>query len=179
MAKKKSAALTPMMKRFVQEYIKDLNGKAAYIRAGYKARGNSAEASASALLRNPKVKAAVQKEMDKRAERTHVDQDRVVLELARIAFSNLSQFCTWGPSGVNLFESTVIDPDIIGCVQEVSETPSKYGDTIKFKLHDKCPALKMLGQHLGMFTEKVDLTITDKAERLAKLLGVKVEELPE
>jgi len=50
------AGLTPNQKKFADEYIKTGNAKQSYINAGYKARGNRAEASASRLLRNVKVR---------------------------------------------------------------------------------------------------------------------------
>ena len=51
--------MTPKQQRFVEEYLVDLNASAAYARAGYVARGNSAEVNASRLLRNAQVASAV------------------------------------------------------------------------------------------------------------------------
>lgn len=64
--------------RFVEEYIIDLNAAAAYRRAGYKARGNSAEASASKLLRHPKVAAAIAAAQSERSARTEITADMVL-----------------------------------------------------------------------------------------------------
>ena len=71
-------ALTPKQARFVEEYLVDMNGAAAYRRAGYTARGNAAEVNASRLLRNAKVAAAVQKAVEARSERTAVTADAVL-----------------------------------------------------------------------------------------------------
>ena len=49
------ANITAKQKMFADEYIKTGNAKQSYINAGYSARGNSAEANASRLLRNDKV----------------------------------------------------------------------------------------------------------------------------
>ena len=62
------AGLTPNQKKFADEYIKTGNAKQSYINAGYKARGNRAEASASRLLRNVKVRDYIRqrnKELDR------------------------------------------------------------------------------------------------------------------
>lgn len=62
------AGLTPNQKKFADEYIKTGNAKQSYINAGYKARGNRAEAAASRLLRNVKVRDYIRqrnKELDK------------------------------------------------------------------------------------------------------------------
>ena len=71
--------LTPLQGRFVDEYLTDLNGKQAAIRAGYSAR--SAEVTASRLLSNAKVAAAVAEAQSKIAERNEVTQDWIIAEL--------------------------------------------------------------------------------------------------
>src|ERR1043166_4113744 len=78
--------LPPLQWRFVQEYLIDLNGSAAYQRAGYKARGHGAEANAHRLLRKAEVAAAIQTEQAKRSERTKITQDAVLQELALLDF---------------------------------------------------------------------------------------------
>lgn len=172
-----SKKLTPKQARFVEEYLIDLNGTQAAIRAGYAER--SAGMTASRLITNDNIVAAIQKAKDKRSRRIEITQDRVLLELAKLAFSDLREFTGWGPTGIQLKDSDELEEHAAACVQEVSLTTTNSGYNMKFKLHDKCPAIKMLGQHLGMFTEKVDLTIGDPVERLAKVLGIKPEELPE
>jgi hypothetical protein len=64
--------------RFVDEYLLDLNAADAYRRAGYKARGNSAEVNAIRLLRKAQVAAAVAEGMKSRAARVGITQDRVL-----------------------------------------------------------------------------------------------------
>lgn len=70
------AKLTARQKTFVAEYLVSLNATQAAIKAGYSKR--TAEVQASRLLRNVHVAAAVQKAMEKRAQRTEIDQDRVL-----------------------------------------------------------------------------------------------------
>ena len=67
--------LAPKQQRFVEEYLVDLNATAAYKRAGYVAKGNAAEVSASQLLRNPKVADAIHIMKSQRASRTEVTAD--------------------------------------------------------------------------------------------------------
>ena len=80
--------LHPRHARFVREYLIDRNAKQAYIRAGYKARGHVAEVNAANLLRKPEVAAALAAAEQRRAQRTEVTADRVVRELARLAFGH-------------------------------------------------------------------------------------------
>ncbi|MBM3945744.1 MAG: terminase small subunit, partial [SAR202 cluster bacterium] len=80
--------LSAKRRRFVEEYLVDLNGTQAAIRASYSRNG--AEVTASRLLRNVEVAAAVAAAQEVRAERTAVRQDAVVNELALIGFSRIS-----------------------------------------------------------------------------------------
>lgn len=57
----KTKKLRPAHQRFADEYLRDFNAAAAYRRAGYSARGNSAEVNAIRLLRNTQVAAPCQK----------------------------------------------------------------------------------------------------------------------
>ena len=80
--------LTIKQQRFVDEYLIDLNATQAAIRAGYSAK--TADQQGSRMLANVKVQQAVSKAMAERSKRTGVNQDRVVLELAKIAFVKMT-----------------------------------------------------------------------------------------
>jgi phage terminase small subunit len=82
--------LTSRQSRFVEEYLIDLNGKQAAVRAGYSAK--SAEVQASRLLRNTAVQAALGEAMQARSQRTEVTADRVVAELAKLAFADMRDY---------------------------------------------------------------------------------------
>ena len=69
----------------------------------------------------------------------------------------------WGKSGVTLLDSGDISDDDAAIVSEVSETVTANGGTLKLKTHDKVGALKLLGEHMGMFRQKVELTGKDGA----------------
>jgi len=68
--------LTPRQRRFVAEYVVDLNAAAAARRAGYSAR--SAKETAYDLLRRPAVQAAIAREQARLRERTEVTQEYVI-----------------------------------------------------------------------------------------------------
>lgn len=80
-------ALTPKQKRFVDEYLIDLNATQAAIRAGYSKR--TAEWIGPQLLGKTHVSEAVTERMRARELRTEITQDRVLQELAKIAFSDI------------------------------------------------------------------------------------------
>jgi phage terminase small subunit len=147
--------------RFVAEYLVDLNATAAAVRAGYSVA--TANRVGPRLLSNVGVAAAIAEAQAARAKRTEVTADRVVLELARIAFGDPRRVMSWGPGGVKLRPSAELADEDAAIVAEVGETTTKEGGTLRVKTVDKLGALRLLGQHLGMFAEKVDMRATVSA----------------
>lgn len=70
--------------RFVEEYIVDYNATQAAIRAGYSEK--AARSTGSEILQNPDIQAAIHRELEKQSQRTNVTADRIVQELAAMAF---------------------------------------------------------------------------------------------
>ena len=89
--------LNDRQSRFVAEYLVDLNATQAAIRAGYSAA--TANQIGARLLVNVKVAAAIAEAQAARSRRTEVTQDRVVLELARVAFGDPRRVMSWGRAG--------------------------------------------------------------------------------
>lgn len=83
-----AAKLTAKQQRFCDEYLIDLNATQAAIRAGYSP--GTAEQAASRLLTIVKVSDEIAREMAERSKRTGINQDRVVKELAKLAFVNIA-----------------------------------------------------------------------------------------
>src|SRR4051794_39726934 len=144
--------------RFVAEYLVDLNATQAAIRAGYSTR--SAYSTGERMLRNAEVAAAIAEAQAARGRRTEVTADRVVLELARVAFGDPRRVMSWGPGGVTLRSSAELADEDAAIVAEVGETTTKEGGSLRVKTVDKLGALRLLAQHLGMLNEKVDLRAT-------------------
>jgi len=99
--------------------------------------------------------------MAKAAAANEVTQERIVRELARIAFGNKRAVMKWGPGGVALIDSDELTDDDAAMVAEVQETITQAGSSLKLKTHDKVKALELLGRHVGMFTDKVQVTGPD------------------
>ncbi len=141
--------MTPKQRRFVEEYLVDLNGARAAKRAGYSVKW--AASCGYHLLQDPAVAAAVAEAQTRRAARTRVSADRVVTELAKVAFGDPRRLLSWGPDGVVLRDSDELTEAEAALVSEVSETRTARGGTRKVKLHCKLTALNALGKHLGLF----------------------------
>ena len=86
--------------------------------------------------------------------------DRVVLELARVAFGDPRRVMSWGPGGVRLRPSAELADEEAAIVAEMGETTTKEGGSLRLKTVDKLGALRLLAQHLGMLGEsKVAVTV--------------------
>ena len=139
-------------RRFVLEYIIDLNGSAAAIRAGY-ARGK-AGARASELLRRPEVQLAIREEMKEREKRLRLSGDRIIDEAMRIAFADPGRIARWSPDGVVLIPSDDLAPDDRAAVKLVSVGGRKGARAQRFEMHDKLAALALLARMTGMITRE-------------------------
>lgn len=154
--------LSPRRQRFVDEYMIDLCQSKAAARAGYSDK--TARAQASLIMRDPIVQAAVRKRMQERVLATHINADRVVLELAKLAFANMADFVQKSENGDILFDFSTVTDDHLAAITEL--TVEEYADPTgkrqvtrtRFKLADKRAALVDLGRHIGMFKERVELT---------------------
>ena len=156
--------LTAKQRRFVDEYLVDFNVTQAAIRAGYSKR--SAHVTGAETLRNPKVAVEIARRQRDLQVRTEVSQDRVVRELARVAFADAA-------SHVQVRLREVPCPDGTRArvpVVEVKPTAELTDDQraaiasikqgangIEVKLWDKLKALELLGRHIGMFNDKLEV----------------------
>jgi len=149
------AKLTPKQQTFVDEYLVDLNATQAAIRAGYSVK--NAGKIGSELLQKTRIKAAIDKVMAERSRRTGINQDRVLRELAKVAFVNATDV-------INMDEATVRgdanreDTATIASVK-VKTIPTENGDIVEreVKTYDKLKALELLGKHMSMFMDKLNL----------------------
>ncbi|WP_278549564.1 terminase small subunit [Cloacibacillus evryensis] len=146
--------LTAMQRLFVAEYLVDLNATQAAIRAGYSKK--SAYRIGADLLHKTSVAEAIAAAMKEREKRTNITQDRVLNEIAKVAFGDMRNVMSWGPEGVRLKDSKGISADAAAFVSEVSETVTENGGTVRLKVNDKLKALELLGRHLGVFKDNRD-----------------------
>jgi phage terminase small subunit len=144
---RKKDVLTPKQAAFVREYMLDLNASKAAMRAGFSKK--TACWIGQQLLAKPHVANAISDAQRKAADRAQVTQDDVVRELARVGFSNISNYLTFGQDGVVLKASSDIPPEAMCAVSEVSETRTKDGGSVRFKMHNKISALDSLCRILG------------------------------
>lgn len=170
--------LNPRQQRFCQEYIVDLNGTQAAIRAGYKEK--NAAVVASQNLNKLNIQDKIQELQIERSKRTEITADDVIKELAKLGFSNMMDYITTQPDGSCFTDLSKLTRDQSAAISEITTDEyvegrgedSRLIKKIKLKLHDKVSALEKIGRHLGMFTDKlsVDMTINswDALEKAIK-----------
>ena len=152
------AKLTAKQQRFCDEYLIDLNATQAAIRAGYKASKKSTfEVLGYQLLQKPSVREEIERKMAERSKRTGISQDRVIQELARIAFLNPQKLID--PDDASVRPDATEDD--LACIQSVKVKTMNgdigYSEEREIRLNDKMKALELLGKHLGMFKDKVEM----------------------
>lgn len=174
-------AITEKQKRFADEWLVDLNGTRAY-KAAYPSvkKDETAKAAASRLLTNVNVKTYIQERQKEREKRTEITQDSVLHELALIAFAKASDYTRVVEKDAmvevdgnmvpvldedgNQVKYRTVEPVLTEDLTEEQKKAiaiiKKGRDGFEIKPYSKIQALELLGKHLGMFTEKVEVKNT-------------------
>ncbi|WP_207666813.1 terminase small subunit [Coprococcus sp. AF38-1] len=174
-------AITEKQKRFADEWLVDLNGTRAY-KAAYPSvkKDETAKAAASRLLTNVNVKVYIQERQKEREKRTEITQDSVLHELALIAFAKASDYARVVEKDAmvevdgnmvpvldedgNQVKYRTVEPILTDELTEDQKKAiaviKKGRDGFEIKPYSKIQALELLGKHLGMFTEKVEVKNT-------------------
>lgn len=150
------ARLTVKQKRFIEEYLIALNATQAAIRAGYSP--NSAKEIGCENLTKPHIRARIDKAIAERSKRIGINAERVIIELARIGLINPGNLINFGWVTVK-GEATEDDLAVIQSVK-VKTIPTEGGNITEreVRLYDKNRALELMGKHLGMFSNKVEVS---------------------
>ena len=145
------AKLTPKQERFCEEYLIDLNATQAAIRAGYSEKTAREQAAQNLSKLNIQEKIAELKA--ERSKRTEITQDRVIKELAAMAFAKATDYARVKGGLVFITPTAELTPTQQAAIVGIKQTQAG----IEIKLA-KDRALEMLGRHLGMFNDKLELS---------------------
>lgn len=141
---------------FTEEYLIDLDATKAAVRAGYSPK--TAHSQGHRLLKDPVINAAIQQAMKERARRVELKADDVIEELRRIAFTNMSDVVSINESGATFLKNSESWPeDSKSAVAEVAFIENNSGVHFRIKMHDKIKALELLGKHLGILRENIEI----------------------
>jgi phage terminase small subunit len=153
-------------RRFVEEYLIDLNATDAAKRAGYSAK--TAYSIGQRLLKDVEISEAVADAEKARAERVQITADEILSELAILCRSDVRHFSVDDRGTLELTEGA--PNHAWRAVASVKHKVTSHGEgedayttrEIEYRLWDKNTALRNAGQHLGMFVERTDITSGDK-----------------
>lgn len=160
--------MTEKQKIFADEYLIDLNATRAYRKAYPSVKKDETAAQAgSRMLRNVKVAEYIAERMQARQERTEITQDRVLEELAAIAFARATDYAEVKDDQVFIKDTAGLSENQIKAIAGIKQ--GKFG--IEVKLNDKEKALELLGRHLGMFKERVEVSgLEEEKTKLSNLI---------
>ncbi|MCM1326950.1 MAG: terminase small subunit [Bacteroidales bacterium] len=149
--------LTEKQQIFVKEYLIDLNATQAAIRAGYSYK--TAAEQGHQLLQKTSVQKAISEAMAERSKRTGINQDRIFLELAKIALAKMTDIV----DNQGRIKETATADDL-ACIESIKYKETK-GDAVssierEVKLSSKIKAIELIGKHLGMWNEKMDVKVS-------------------
>jgi phage terminase small subunit len=147
--------------RFCQEVLVDDNATAAYRRAGYKDTPAACN-NAARLIGIDRITAAIKDLREARKKRLEINSDRVLQELACLAFSDIGEIMDFTGEEVKLRRGCDIPEGARRALAslktkryfEGAGDDAREVEIMEFKLADKLAALVKYGQHLGMFTTK-------------------------
>lgn len=143
---KSSAELTDRQKRFVDEYLIDLNATAAYKRAGYAGKGKSAENAASRLLGNVGVAKSIKSAMDKRSNDLGIDAKYVLTTIKETINRCRQVHPVLDRKGEQVY------------VRAGDSDDAQLVPAFTFDATGVLKGAELLGRHLKMFTDKTELT---------------------
>lgn len=159
----------------------DLNATQAAIRAGYSPQ--TAQEQGSQNLSKLMISEAIDKALAARSRRTGITQDRVLRELAKIAFVNANDVIDTDSATVR---QNAADEDL-SCIQsvKVKTSESNTGSSVEreIKLADKLRALELLGKHFGLFDKKEQNNGNGEKNNLLEAIAetgeINTDDLPE
>lgn len=177
--------MTPKQEQFVREYLIDANATQAAIRCGYSEK--TAYSQGQRLLKNVEVAAAIDAAMQKRAFKTEITAERVLKEIACMAFYDPAELIEIerSPEADEALENAQLSDDgkvITGirCAQDIKHLPESIRRAIvgwsydrnqnfTIKLADKGKAIDQLARHLSLYNDKLEVSGVDAlADRLAR-----------
>lgn len=160
--------LTPKQEKFAQLYVELGNASEAY-RQSYAVKPNRKperiHVDACVLLAHPKVSKRVDEIQSSLSAKHEITRERVMSELAKIAFGDLGDFVHVSEDGdvsVN-FKAAAKAKALVGLSEFSQEVFWEKDGTdgvdqirrTKFKAHDKLKALELIGKRLVMWTDRV------------------------
>lgn len=162
--------LTEKQRIFIDEYLVDFNATRSAIKAGYSK--SSARAIGSENLTKPNIREEIEKRTSQASDNCYLTRERIINEIASIAFDDISNYMDFGDDGDKPFallkDSTLID------TKNISEISIGKDGQVRFKMYCRDTALYKLAEYLNI--GNIDLNRQsddyDKELTVAELRGL-------
>lgn len=175
--------LTEKQRLFCLYYVKSFNATQSAINAGYATM--SAHVTGSQLLRNPKVSGEIRRIKQSMTDELYIEAMDVLSKYVKIAFSNITDFLTFGQKEVEVMgpfgpvkdeegnqlwkEVNYVDFKDSGFVDGTIISEVKQGkDGVSIKLEDRSKALEKLSLYFDLFPDKFKREIESKKLEIAQ-----------
>lgn len=151
---------TPQQRKFVAEYLKDLNRKQAAIRAGYSEK--NAHVIATRLMKETHIKAEVDAELAKRQKSTADIQAMIIDRLTKIVAADPTDLYQWKKGKLTITDSDEIDDALIPLIEGAEEAVTRSGERLlKVKTKDQTRAADLLSKLIGMQIDRTAAVLPD------------------
>ena len=148
---------TYKQQRFIDEMAKDpSNATAAAKRAGYSAE--TAKQQACNMLHNPKMAKKLAEENVDTADRLGITKERIMQELATIAFADLKNVISQDENGNTTVNLAGLRSEVSGALASLKVRSSKRGHEVDVRLNSKQDALVTLARMCGWDSDKLEIS---------------------
>jgi len=160
-AKKAGGLLNLQQQKFVAAYIQTSNATEAALKAGYSKK--TAYSQGHRLLKKSEIQQAIQQPLNKAAEKLDLTAERVLKELAKLAFFDVRKLVddTGRPKPLSDLDDDTAGAIVGLDVVNIGNNDSGVGEILKFKIADKKGALELSMRYLKLLTDKVEVTGKD------------------
>lgn len=154
---------TEKQKRFCDEYLKDFNGSAAYIRAGHNVTPDVAKVMASKQLTNTNVRNYLAALKAKEEKKSEITREILVAELSKIALFDIRELYDDANALIDIKDFTDASAGAVAGIDtdELFAGRKRIGYSKKVKLHNKIAAIERLSKMFG-YDAPVKSAQTDK-----------------
>lgn len=163
--------LDPRQQRFVTEYLVDLCGGQAAIRAGYS--GKTAVSQACRLLTNVNIQDAIQTARKRVEDKLEVNRYKVLERLYAITQATIDQVVEHGANGVFPKDFKSIPGPAKAAISEMTFSCDKEGNsTVRLKMHNPISAAQTLANMQGW---NMDGEVRPQYSRTINILNTNVD----
>jgi len=163
--------------QFVLQMVRPRNPSigAAYAKVYPTCKRTSAFACGSKLLQKVEISGAIEKirgmMIERVAKRLEVNEEKLVAEMAKIAYVDAGEYGIWDKNTLILTSSEDLPPELTAAIESVRRVETAEGVRVEVKFHDKKGALDSLFRYKGLFKDKTEVKFTDFDALMAKIDG--------